>query len=225
MSSILEALKKLEEEKAARRGGTGNIAGKVTATGRRARQRPAWLMPAGMAAAAAAAVLVTYAVMGGFSPRNGGTVSGKDTEPASQQLAISAPQAAPPDATKSAAPQSPLPAPGAHEAASIGAARQAAPVPGPAAKHALPHPTSPRESLPEKAAPPPLPVSDAPFPELNVTGIAWQKDSASRLAVVNGNPVVEGELIEGARVKEIHPDRVLFSFNNKEFQVSLGTGQ
>jgi general secretion pathway protein B len=59
-------------------------------------------------------------------------------------------------------------------------------------------------------------------PALNVTGIGWQKGNADRLAVVNGRAVSEGAVIEGARVEEIFPDRVRFSFGGKAFDVPLG---
>lgn len=226
MSSILEALKKLEEEKAARRGSIGNIAGRVTATSRRTRQRAIWLVPAGMAAVAAAAVLVTYAAMGGFSPRQGGTASGNGHEQVSPNLAIPVPQPAAPGAVKSPAPRTRLPAPGQQGAASGAVTTDASPVPGATVKHSAPPSLSQRETLPEQAADPPQPAAGLPLPVLNVTGIAWQKQkgSASRLAVVNGSPVVEGATVEGAQVVAILPDRVLFLFNRKEFQVFLDNG-
>ena len=40
--------------------------------------------------------------------------------------------------------------------------------------------------------------------------------------MVNGRPVAEGATVEGARVEEIFPDRVRFSFANRTFEVSLG---
>jgi general secretion pathway protein B len=218
MSSILEALKKLEEEKAARRGTGGNIAGKVIAASRRGRQRPAWFVPAGMAAVAAVAVLITYAVMGGFSPRPVGTAARKDPEPASVTVTVPAPHADTNDGMKDDASRTWLPVPGQREAVSHAAATK----PSAAAKHSSPSQAAPQESIPAQAASSPETAANAPPPELNVTGIAWQKDSASRLAVVNGVSLAEGGMIAGARVREIRPDRVLFSFNKKEFEVSLG---
>lgn len=216
MSSILEALKKLEEEKAARRGGVGNIAGKVTATGRRTRQRPPWLLPAAVAAVAVAASLATYVVMGGFSQRHGATVPA--ALQASQAPAVPAPQAAPPDTTPGAAPDIQLPA-----------QKQETPPGSPAstviiqaARHPIPASSSRREIPAEKNAPPPQPIAAEELPGIDVTGIAWQKDSASRLAVVNGVSVAEGGMVEGVEVKEILPDRVRFSFKRKEFEVQLG---
>lgn len=224
MSSILEALKKLEEEKAARRGGGGNIAGKVTAAGRRPRQRPVWLVPAGMAAAAAAAVLVTYAAMGGFSPRHGETVSPRGSEPASPPLAIAAPQSAAPDGSVGAAPAAVLPLPPAQGGSGAAATGQAMP-PSPATvRLAAPPPSSEKLVPAEQTAALLQPAAGEQLPAFIVSGIAWQKDSASRLAVVNGTSVAEGNVIEGARVREILPDRVLFSFNRMDFEVQLGKG-
>lgn len=64
MSSILEALKKLEEEKAARQSVAGQVVGKVAKSGRRPKQQPKWILPFAMAAVASIAVLFTYLFMG-----------------------------------------------------------------------------------------------------------------------------------------------------------------
>jgi general secretion pathway protein B len=223
MSSILEALKKLEEEKAARRGGMGNIAGKVTASSRRPGKRAAWLVPAGMAAVAVGAVLVTYTLMGGFSPRPGGTAPGRKIDLSSQTPAMSVPRTTSPDGSKDQAPQSVLPE-------SLQQPRPEAPPTAdvvPASPHPLPAPkrTSPpalsRQELRKEAAPSPQPPAAEQLPAISVTGIAWQKDSASRMAVLNGSPVTEGAIVAGARVMEILPDRVRFTFKGNDFEVQL----
>jgi hypothetical protein len=56
---------------------------------------------------------------------------------------------------------------------------------------------------------------------LVVSGIAFQGDRAARIAVVNDLPVMEGSLVEGARVEEILSDRVKFSRDGKMFEVPL----
>jgi general secretion pathway protein B len=59
--------------------------------------------------------------------------------------------------------------------------------------------------------------------DLTVSGIAWQKESTSRLAVVNGVPVIQGAVVAGARVEEILPDRVRFTRgDSRSFEVFLG---
>jgi general secretion pathway protein B len=206
MSSILEALKKLEDEKAGRRSGAGNIAGKVVKDGRRPKQRPVWMLPASMAAVAATAALATYIFMSGFSPRN---------KPG-QLVAVAPPQ----QPQQAAVPMPPLPSAVVHTRV-LPPAKSS-----PVARQAPIINASPRQNIETrsagKPAPAPTPEPLPGLPALKVTGIGWQKDNADRLAIVNGRAVSEGAVIEGARVKEIFPDHVQFSFNDKTFEIPLG---
>ena len=207
MSSILEALKKLEDEKAARLSNPGHFAGKVIKTGRRPKEQPRWLLPAGMAVVAAVAVLVTYILMGGLSTRN------RQDQPvvSAQPRQGAAPSAAP-------APLPALPSPVARVSS-----LPLSPSPH-TAKKAHPADSVPRQRQPESRQgeePAPLPHFTG-IPPLKVTGIGWQRDNSDRLAVVNGRSVTEGSVVEGARVEEIFPDRVRFSFNERTFEITLG---
>jgi general secretion pathway protein B len=65
-------------------------------------------------------------------------------------------------------------------------------------------------------------VPEPAAPVLKVSGIAWQKDGASLMAVVNGSFVSKGGRVGGARVDEIFADRVRFTFEGKSFEVPLG---
>jgi len=60
------------------------------------------------------------------------------------------------------------------------------------------------------------------FPELKVSEIHYQYEVENRLAVVNDLPVMEGTVIDGARVDRILKDRVRFIYNGqyKEIRVS-----
>lgn len=58
--------------------------------------------------------------------------------------------------------------------------------------------------------------------ELSVSGIAWNKDSSERLAIVNGQPLTTGSVINGAIVEEILKDRVRFSISGRSFEISIG---
>ena len=225
MSSILEALKKLEDEKAARLSGAGNIAGKVVKAGRRPKQRPWWLLPAGMAAVAASAVLATYLLTSGFSIRNE-TARTPAASPSQQPHQAAVPAAGP------APPALPSPSGTNNEAFPDKRGISASPVPPaavlPPRQVSPPVATSQAQNETRKVEEPAAPpqqvtnpgVSD--IPALIVSGIAWQKGGAERFAMVNGRPVAEGATIEGARVEEIFPDRVRFSFANRTFEVSLG---
>lgn len=54
-----------------------------------------------------------------------------------------------------------------------------------------------------------------------VTAIAWQEESSARMAVVDGLPVMTGEAIGALRVEEILPDRIIFTEDNGRFVVRL----
>jgi general secretion pathway protein B len=215
MSSILEALKKLEDEKAARQSGAGHIAGKVVKSGRRAKQHPKWMLPAGMAAVAAVAVLATYILMGGISTRSGNPQPAPSVQRQPESgltLQRPAPHAAIPSATIPAGSKRSLP-----PAPATSPAREA---PAPAAATRLPQGEA---AVAVKPAPSLQPAAAPGLPVLQVTGIGWQKDNANRLAIVNGRPVVAGNVVEGAKVEEILPDRVRFSINDKSFEIAVGS--
>lgn len=54
-----------------------------------------------------------------------------------------------------------------------------------------------------------------------VTAIAWQDDSSARMAVVDGLPVMTGETIGTARVQDIRRDSILFIEEGVQFVVRL----
>ncbi|HEX9022686.1 MAG TPA: general secretion pathway protein GspB [Geobacteraceae bacterium] len=244
MSSILEALKKLEEEKATRLSGAEHIAGKVVRSGRRARQRPGWWLPAGMACAALIAAAATYIFTGGFFAANRQLTP--PAAPASPQKTVAVSPAVPPQAAQIVAvpPAASVQAPQSVATPPVGtaspphvpavAARNRAPAlsphpavvrPKPLVNSAAQQQAGPKVAerpAPPQAAQPSLPAPAPSRPKLTVTGIGWQKDNGDRLAVVNGRAVSEGTVIEGAKVEEIFPDRVKFSVGEQTFEISLG---
>jgi len=110
MSSILEALKKLEDEKAGRRSGAASIAAKVVKPGRRPGQRQKWLLPAGMTVVAVGAALFTYILMGGFSTQMNPVQPAPPT-PLRQSQQATAPAAVPAEVTAAAPVVVPAPLP------------------------------------------------------------------------------------------------------------------
>lgn len=70
------------------------------------------------------------------------------------------------------------------------------------------------------AAPPAAPAKRTPT--LRVDGIAYHFGSADSLAVVNGNTVYAGAIVEGVKVEEIGKDRILFNYEGERFEVPLG---
>jgi general secretion pathway protein B len=216
MSSILEALKKLEDEKAAKKSGAGEIAGKVVKPKRREKPRPKWFYPAVMAMVAALSVLATYLFMGGSSQH----------KEVVKNSPVQGNQIPPIPAAEPVTPRSPAIVPQERSIPPRKPVTQNDPKPLPATpKPAASIPKPVQQQLPttqESSGPEAKTDSKPRFPQLKITGIGWQKDSANRLAIVNGRPVSEGSTIDGAKVVEIFPDRVRFSFGNQTIDITVG---
>ena len=88
----------------------------------------------------------------------------------------------------------------------------------------------PARPAPEKTAQPkPLhreaaAVVQAAPADIAITGIAWQDERSLRRAVVNGTLVMEGAEIAGARVVEIREDRVRLSRGGQVFDAVFSAG-
>ena len=82
-----------------------------------------------------------------------------------------------------------------------------------------------KEVVPEgpsrKSTETPASESAANPPSLKLSAIVWYENPSMRFAIVNGLKAVEGSLIEGVKVVEIHPTRVRFLHNNQYFEVSI----
>jgi general secretion pathway protein B len=75
-------------------------------------------------------------------------------------------------------------------------------------------------------AAPPRPVAgEKPNQEIRVTGIAWQNDSQSSFAMVNGRPVRQGAVVDGYKVEQILENSVRFSGAKGSFTVPLGASE
>jgi len=68
---------------------------------------------------------------------------------------------------------------------------------------------------------PQAPVKSA-VPVLRVNGIAFQDGTSDNVAIVNGVPVSDGAIVEGAKVESIQKNRVRFSHNGVSFEIQLG---
>jgi general secretion pathway protein B len=217
MSSILEALKKLEDEKAARRSGSGSLAGKVAKTGRKPRPTPPWFIPGALLAVAAISVLVTYSVMSRTpSPATGpapAQMQQEAAQPPAGQLPVTPLPAIATPVTDGLGTRRPAPPLEKKKSGSSAMRKEAAAQPKGLEKAASPLTADSGKGTPAH--------SGETLPKLNVVGIAWQKDTALRLAIVNGVPVREGGVVDGATVREILPDRVRFSVKGKDFDLPL----
>lgn len=63
------------------------------------------------------------------------------------------------------------------------------------------------------------------LPEISITGIAWQDERSLRRAVLNGVLVGEGAEVAGARVVEIRESKVRLSRGGQLFEVVMSSGQ
>jgi general secretion pathway protein B len=231
MSSILKALQKLESDKETRKTREPDISTAIKMSGQRRKEHFTWLAPSVVIIVAAVSILVTFSLMGGFSAKRQPDlqtvqqpIQPQQTQSINQQLEKSYNAVEPETpALKSSTvnPVSVLP---------VGKK------PVPTAVPILPTPQiSPlvgnnKQQLPSQPQPQNLPVaklpeapteSSAPKPKFIISGIAWQSDSASRIAVVNGTPVLEGSSVGGVKVEQIFPDRVKFSQEGKSFEISI----
>jgi general secretion pathway protein B len=72
-------------------------------------------------------------------------------------------------------------------------------------------------------APAPLPApSVKTVPALRVNGIALQDGVSESVAMINGEPVTRGAMIAGVTVEEIYTNRVRFNYNGEFFEILLG---
>ncbi|HBG07723.1 MAG: hypothetical protein A2075_10455 [Geobacteraceae bacterium GWC2_58_44] len=249
MSSILKALEKVEESQNTRRdGGAGGFK-----KGRE--RRRAWLMPAGILGGAAVATLVTFAAMGGFSRSAAPVQEVKAVvKPAPVVVAplypVTEGPAAQPEQTLPVEPEevvavpnpkaSPAPAPTLTAMAAAKPKRVTAgaiPVlrpsslrPSPLQAVSVPTNTPVQAAPAAVEAPPvfetePQLTREKPRAEFRVTGIAWQKDSASSAAIVNGRSVQQGSMVNGYKIEAILEDKVIFSSSSGKLEVLLGAGE
>lgn len=235
MSSILKALKRLEQQKMVRKGTDHDIAWIVRGEDFRQEKKRQWPMFVSLVAVAFLAVLSTYWFMGGFQDATRGPLSRPEAKPLSSSGIPAGTVQASPQPSRAAAPPVSTPDSATVPPAVVNIpAQKGLRGPGkevPLASDRLggkrPAIASPRTTPPQTAAPlRPEQVPDSQplkssLPSLNVTGIAWEKDSPVHLAIVNGTSVVEGSLVNGAKVEKILPDRVRFTFENRSFDVPL----
>lgn len=68
----------------------------------------------------------------------------------------------------------------------------------------------------------PATVQNKAVPVLRVNGIAFQNSGPDNVAIINGTPVSNGAMVEGVKVEEIQKDRVVFQRNGEKFEILLG---
>jgi len=224
MSSILKALKKLEQEKAVRKPDSFRIDAEILRGG-----TPRSFFSTGASLAAIALFLcgvgATYVFMkrhevpAAVQPAQAPAKQASSVPPAAVGLPLgSAGQGAPDPLPRPTMPGKSGPEPS-------GPSPRTMPSPLPPQPEKLtggtPRAVQPESKpMPPSAAPPAVVITPGP-PVLKVLGIAFQDGSTNSVAVVNGVAVTKGSVIEGVRVEEIQKDRVKFSRGGETFEIIL----
>lgn len=210
MSSILKALQKLERERETRQGKPANIKRGILREDRRLRSGRAWQLFLSISITALVAALLTYTLTGKRGEKPAVSVSKRiETARETTLQPPSRPAAAKEESLPPVIRRAPSP-----EIATIPAKSQP-----PEQQMQLPAPVVGQQ---QPIAPAPNSKAVPSQPTLNVAGIGWREERASRMAVINGSSVGEGALVDGVKVEEIFPDRVRFSYEKKLFDVPVG---
>lgn len=202
MSFILDALKKMEQEKAARRSGEINISAEIIRDNRQMRRKAKRSVPVS-AVLAAFGLLILLGVSGAFFWHK------HDGKKQANVVAMM-PERMPPAALEETGPQESEPA-----GPAVSPARPVASV----ATEPIPRPV--KTDLKARSEEPAREESGSKGSGITVSGIAWQDAPAARRAVINGDLVEEGAQVGGATVEEILPTKVRFSSGGRRFSVSI----
>jgi len=230
MSYILDALKKMEHEKArkANPAGMTKISGDLFREDRsRSVQSGVWRLVAVAVIASLVAIAATWFFLAP-SRRNAHVAPRAAVSPEQDMSAVpralpAAPPVAPRPPVRPVA--QPQPAPLVLPPQEIQSqASQAGQPPGvktfkPSSRTELARQRKePKGPATERAAPVTM---VAPPTDIKIDGIAWQDDRKARRAVINGLLLKEGSVVSGARVSEIRKNRVRFSQSGRNFEVTM----
>lgn len=226
MSSILKALKKLEEEKVLHEESAGiNLSREILKQKSGSRNKNRWLWLLG-SSAAVVIITLSAALLRTSIPKEAAKPAELPTKSPRPALSALPVEKLPvnPQTTGSSRAVSP-PAPLSSNEPNLKPARQGFEQPaGPLQQRETVPP--PNTSAPPKTDPvvKAAPLRPPPGREqtLTLSGIAWNKDSADRLAIINGQPTATGASVNGVLVEEILQDRVKLSHNGKFFELLIG---
>ncbi|MDD2336166.1 MAG: general secretion pathway protein GspB [Geobacteraceae bacterium] len=219
MSFILDALKKLEQEKAARRNADIKISDEIVRENRQVMRKARHSVPVSVVLVSLGLVLL-LGISGAFLWHRHG--AGDQSKVVAMNLEQKFPTAE--EVPASQRPQMAVPA-----ATPVGpvAAVEDEPSSHPVEANRM----SRRERMEanrssgadfkKRSAQPSMEVSGSGGSRLTVSGIAWQDAPSARRAVINGDLVQEGAQVGGATVEEIQPTRVRFSSGGRQFTVSI----
>jgi general secretion pathway protein B len=215
MSSILKALRRLEEERARKSHVAPEIAASLLRDGARRRPSPLWIWPTVMAVV----VVLVAALLWSLRPAPVVIIGAKKLlppapSPAALSGELSAGRGNALIIEEVIDQRRPVLLPPANPPRAEGVV-----LPPVKVTAAAP----PTETV-VKAAAEPIKAAATSLKERQspvVTAIIWQEESAARMAVVDGLPVMSGETIGTAKIAEIQRDRILFVEGGILFTVRL----
>jgi general secretion pathway protein B len=229
MSLILDALRKMEQERRSRRGAANDLRPEVL----RYHQASQPKEPARYPVLLVGAALLCLGIGAGVFLKGNRNETPKEepvaaaVTPAPQPVAAVLP-AAPLPAAPAVAPAAPIAVPGPQPAAAVPALPPS--VQGEAA-------TMPARSKPSRASsyrpaaaegaggsPRETAAVQSGAPDIVISGIAYQDERRMRRAVLNGVLVGEGAEIAGARVVEIKETKVRLSRGGQTFELPFSSG-
>jgi general secretion pathway protein B len=221
MSFILDALKKLEQEKAARRNGEINISHEIVRDTHQLRRRARRSVPLSALLAAFGLVLLLGATGAFFWHK-------QDAGGGEKDLAAGSSQTLPAAAKTVEVSQSVLPQVPSVQQDQTRLVKAPAPAPPPVApKRQMQNMVRPvtesplRSDFNDRSVQSSEEDSGSGGAGIKVSGVAWQDSPSARRAVVNGQLVKEGAQVDGATVEEILPTRVRFSSGGRRFTLSI----
>jgi hypothetical protein len=228
MSYILDALKKVEHEKTRK----VNSGGRTSISGDLFRERVP--LPSRGSAGKIIAVIVIVALLSFAAAWFVFKGNGKKVMVASKSAAptaVTAPAVSPippapvqpaPIPTPSPPQQIPLPASPPAKAPAPPVVTQSPTTPSGDVKRVSKNEKKTRRTSSTLPKPQKTAVQTIPAPaDIKVSGIAWQEERTARRAVINGFLLQEGTTVSGAKILEIHQDRVRFSSPAGIFDVRM----
>lgn len=211
MSLILDALRKMEQDRKNRSGAALDIRPEVLRYRAVAKpQRERSYLPVALGIVS----LLACGIGAGFYLKGKGTaIVSQESAPVTQVAPVAPAVAAP---AVEVAPVQPLSVPVPVEPVAQSPVRQpvAAAIPARREPAGTPTPKPLHRDVPAA----PLAAS-----EITISGIAWQDERSLRRAVLNGALVGEGAEVVGARVVEIREDKVRLSRGGQVFEVLLSS--
>lgn len=213
MSSILKALRRLEEDRARKSHVAPEIAASLLRSGSYRRRSPLWIWPAAIAVGALAVVAFLF---WSWRPH---PVAQQVLAPALPQVNLSidssSGQGGEVIIEEVIDQRRPVLSPSQSTPVPASASLPASVTPAPAPQPLVPVVMTPAAT--KQAAAVLIEERQSPV----VSAIAWQEDSLARMAVVDGLPVMTGESVGTAIIAEIQRDRVLFVEAGTHFAVRI----